>query len=55
MSLLREYIRELLSERSAFMNKGSSEWFRVELPGIGYAEGGQNLSFKSVNQTLMLS
>ena len=46
MSLLREYIRELLSERSTFMNKGSSEWFRVELPGIGYAEGGQHLRFK---------
>ena len=46
MKLLREYIRELLSERSTFKLKGSSEYFRVELPGIGYAEGGQNLRFK---------
>ena len=46
MNLLREYIRELLSERPAFKHKGSSDWFRVELPGIGYAEGSQHLRFK---------
>ena len=46
MKLLREYIREMLTERSTFKHKGSSEYFRVELPGIGYAEGSQNLRFK---------
>ena len=46
MSLLREYIRELLTEKASFKHKGSSEYFRVDLPGIGYAEGSQNLSFK---------
>ena len=46
MSLLREYIRELLSERSTFKHTGSYDYFRVELPGIGYAEGSQNLRFE---------
>ncbi len=46
MNLLREYIRELLTERANFKLKGSEDYFRVELPGIGYAEGSQNLSFK---------
>ena len=45
MKLVREYIRELLIERSAFRHKGSSNYFRVELPNIGYAEGGQNMRF----------
>ena len=46
MKLLREYIRELLSEKASFTHKGSPEYFRVDLPGIGYAQGGQQLSFK---------
>ena len=46
MKLLREYIREMLTERSAFKHKGSSNYFRVDLPGIGYAEGGSHLRFK---------
>ena len=46
MNLLREYIREILTERSTFKHKGSSDYFRVELPGIGYAEGGEHLRFK---------
>ncbi len=45
MKLLREYIREMLTERSAFKHKGSSEYFRVDLPNIGYAQGGQQLRF----------
>ena len=46
MHLLREYIKELLSEKANFQLKGSFEYFRVELPGIGYAQGGQQLRFK---------
>lgn len=46
MNLLREYIRELLFEKANFKLKGSSNYFRVDLPGIGYAEGSQNLRFK---------
>ena len=46
MNLLREYIRELLSEKSNFKFKGSSDYFRVDLPGIGYAQGGEQLRFK---------
>jgi hypothetical protein len=34
----------MLSE--SFQHKGSYDYFRVELPGIGYAQGGQNLRFK---------
>ena len=45
MKLLREYIRELLIEKSTFRHKGSSNYFRVDLPGIGYAEGGSHLRF----------
>tara|TARA_Y100000996_G_scaffold352759_1_gene292434 strand:- start:200 stop:745 length:546 start_codon:yes stop_codon:yes gene_type:complete len=45
MNLLREYIREILSEKANFKLKGSSNYFRVDLPGIGYAEGGSNVSF----------
>ena len=44
-SILRSYIRELLIERPAFKHKGSSNYFRVDLPGIGYAEGGSHLRF----------
>ena len=46
MNLLRECIRELLTERPTFKHKGSSDYFRVELPGIGYAEGGEHLRLK---------
>jgi hypothetical protein len=46
MRVLHEYIRELLSEKSSFTHKGDSEYFRVDLPGIGYAKGGQQLRFK---------
>ena len=45
MNVLREYVRELLAERR-FKHKGSSGYFRVTLPGIGYAEGGEHLRFK---------
>ena len=44
MSLLREYIHELLSE--SFQHQGNYDYFRVELSGIGYAQGGQSLRFK---------
>ena len=43
MILLREYIRGLLNEELKFKQKGSSSYFRVDLPGIGYAEGGEHL------------
>jgi len=43
---LRSYIRVLLSERANFKLKGSEDYFRVDLPGIGYAEGGEQLRFK---------
>ena len=46
MSLLREYIRQTLLEKASFKLKGDYEYFRVELPGIGYAQGGQQLRFK---------
>ena len=46
MNLLREYIRELLSEKANFKFKGGSDYFRVDLPGIGYAQGGEQLRFK---------
>jgi hypothetical protein len=41
-SVIRGYIRELLIEAPAFKHKGSSEYFRVDLPNIGYAQGGQD-------------
>jgi len=37
---------EALTEAAAFKHKGSSNYFRVNLPGIGYAEGGEQLRFK---------
>ena len=46
MRLLREYIRETLFERGSFEYRGSPEYFRIDLPGIGYAQGGQQLRFK---------
>ena len=36
---------EALTEAAAFKHKGSSNYFRVDLPGIGYAEGGSNVRF----------
>ena len=36
---------EALTEAAAFKHKGSSNYFRVDLPGIGYAEGGSHLRF----------
>jgi len=45
MNLLREYIRALLNEELKFKQKGSSSYFRVDLPGIGYAEGGEQIRF----------
>lgn len=46
ISELRQYIRQILLERSSFNVKGSSNYFRVELLGIGYAEGGEQLRFQ---------
>mgnify|MGYP001265354487 CR=1 FL=1 len=45
MKQLRQYIRQTLLEKANFNLKGSPDWFRVELLGIGYAEGGQHLRF----------
>lgn len=45
MKLLHEYIKEVLIEAPTFKHRGSSEYFRVDLPGIGYAQGGQHLRF----------
>ena len=36
---------ETLTEAATFTHKGSSNYFRVDLPGIGYAEGGEKLRF----------
>ena len=38
------YTEGMLSE--SFKYKGSSNYFRVDLPGVGYAQGGENLRFK---------
>ena len=46
MKFLREYIREMLSERASFEHKGSADFFRVDLPGIGYAQGFEQLRFR---------
>jgi len=46
MKYLRQYIRQILLEKANFKLKGGYEYFRVELPGIGYAQGGQQLRFK---------
>ena len=45
-SILREYIRELLVENPTLKHDGTSEYFRVDLGRIGYAQGGQQLRFK---------
>ena len=37
------YTESMLAE--SFKHKGSSDYFRVDLPGIGYAEGGSNVRF----------
>ena len=47
MKLLREYIRELISEGPTLTYKGTEDFFRVDLPGIGYAEGMRCLSLKA--------
>ena len=47
MNLLRTYIRELISESETLTYKGTEDFFRVDLPGIGYAEGHRGLSLKS--------
>jgi hypothetical protein len=46
MSLLREYIRELLTEAPTITHKGDYNYFRVELGRIGYAQGRQMLRFQ---------
>ena len=46
MKLLREYIRELLTEKSSFKLKGGPDYFRIDLLGIGYAQGPEVLRFK---------
>ena len=38
------YTESVLSE--SFKYKGSNNYFRVDLPGVGYAQGGENLRFK---------
>ena len=45
MNLLRRYVRQLLNEER-FTYKGNPDYFRVDLPGIGYALGGEKLRFK---------
>lgn len=46
MRLLREYIREMLTEAPTITHKGDANYFRVELGIIGYAQGGAQLRFK---------
>ena len=46
MKELRQYIRHILLEKANFKLKGSEDFFRVDLPGIGYAQGPQVLRFK---------
>ena len=50
MKHLRQYIRQILLERSNFKTKGSSNYFRVDLSGIGYAEGGSKLRFRECQE-----
>ena len=45
MKHLRQYIRQLLFEKANFTFKGSPNYFRVEMPGVGYAQGGQDSRF----------
>jgi hypothetical protein len=47
MKHLRQYIRQLLVEKArSFTFQGSPNRFRVEMPGVGYAQGGQNVRFR---------
>ena len=46
MKLVMEQWRQFLSERSGFTFEGSEDHFRVDMDGIGYAQGGQHLGFK---------
>ena len=46
MNLIREYVREVLSEQTGYQFKGDSDFFRVVLPGIGYIELAQKLRLK---------
>ena len=46
MKQLRQYIRQILLEKSNFKLKGDSSYFRVDLAGIGYAQGPEVLRFK---------
>ena len=43
---LRKYIRQILLEEANFKLKGSEDYFRVDLPGIGYAQGPLVLQFQ---------
>jgi hypothetical protein len=45
MKHLRQYIRQILLEKTNFRVRGGDDYFRVDLPGIGYAEGGLHLRF----------
>jgi len=46
MNLLREYVRELLSEQARYQIKGDGNHFRVTHPGIGYIELVEKLRLK---------
>ena len=46
MRLLMEQWRQFINEGSKFKLKGDSEYFRIDLQGIGYAQGMQHLRFK---------
>ena len=41
-----EQWRQFINEGSKFKLKGDSEYFRIDLQGIGYAQGMQHLRFK---------
>jgi hypothetical protein len=46
MKHLRQYIRQVLLERAKFKARGDDDYFRVDLLGIGYAEGSSSLRFR---------
>ena len=46
MKLLMEQWRQFINEGAKFKLKGDSEYFRIDLQGIGYAQGMQHLRFK---------
>ena len=50
MNQLRQYIRQILLEKANFKTKGSSNYFRIDLSGIGYAEGGEQLRFRECQE-----